>query len=45
MQKYHEIQYQKNMKDVIRKFYRKKNQEKNRDIKTKKIFANILKKN
>lgn len=28
MQKYHEVQYQKNLKDILKKFQKKKNQQK-----------------
>lgn len=30
MQKYHDLQYQKNVKDILRKFQKKKNQQKTR---------------
>lgn len=45
MEKYHEVQYQKNIKDIVKKFQNKKNQQKIRQSKTKKVFLNILKRN
>lgn len=45
MQKYHDVQYKKNVKDIIKKFQKKKSQQKIRQTSTKRVFINILKKN
>ena len=45
MEKYHNQQTKKNVKDIIKKFSAKKKQEKTRTIKTKKVFIQILQRN
>ena len=45
LQKYHQIQVKKNIKDIIKKFSVKKTQENLRNVKTRKIFISILERN